>query len=336
MATMFVAMEKFSKIALNSYFVRREIEGPIPKQDISCTIKFSILINNMHLIEQASIFADTILKAQIDPRKIFNSFSQGEDYKLILMKVYIYSFYKGYFMGLNYQTVNLDTNSNLLLRGHCELFSLLKARNFSIRSSNFGECLKKLEVIDLHQKQNIISFEKFSKWLDPIKYMGNIIYFEIDRFEAILFSLKNLAKTQKESIGLDYWIDDINSPKTSVTDPVVSYLGNMSYSQSEVATIKILYSEDLNIKDGYNIINPALFVTLIDESYTFQGNMKHSVYRDIDYSKSQHLRRFEVEAITGMKCNSIPNISGELINNLISPIKPSPNKSSGGSSANKP
>jgi hypothetical protein len=36
-----------------------------------------------------------------------------------------------------------------------------------------------------------------------------------------------------------------------------------------------------------------------------------------------------------MKCNSIPNISSELINNLISPIKHSQNKSSGGRSANK-
>lgn len=335
MATTFVAMEKFSKIALNSYYVRREIENPVQKEDVSCSTSFSIFINAQMLIEQSIVFSDTVLKAQIDPRKMFNYFHQGEDYKLILMKTYIYSFFKGYFCGLNYQNINLDTNSNLLFRGHCDLFNLLKARSFSVKSTHFGECLKRLEVTDAHQKHNMKVFESFNSWLNPFKIVGQVSYFEIDRFEGILFNLKSLAKTQRDSIGLDYWIDDINSSKTIVTDSNVCYIGNMPLSKAEQPTLKILYSEEINIKDGYNIINPALFVTLVNEEYAFQGDMKHSAYRDIDYSNSRHLRRFEVEAVTGMKCNTIPNIGMDLVSSLTNPYKPSPTKSSGGGS-NKP
>lgn len=310
MVESFSTSDEFSKASQNSYYQRRQVESPVQAIDVNVVANFSILIRKDVLVAQAYTWADAVLKSSIDPRKLFNSYaSRNMSHRVLLAQVYIYSLFKGYYLGLDYSVTNFDTNSNLLLRGHAQLYELLKAKTFTTISSEYSDCVRRLDVIEEDRNVNDAVYESFSSWLDARNRIGELYTFEMSSFEAILFNMKNLARNNASNkIGLEYWIEDINNLTNSVVDPDRCFLGNLCYARKTSRTLNVINSDTLKIFNDAQIINPALFVTQVSEIYG-TGDVLHTVYRSLNFDNSNHVRRYEVEAVTGLRCNTIPSIS---------------------------
>jgi hypothetical protein len=324
MVDTFSTSDEFSKSSLNTYFQRRQIESPIQNLDSFVTVSFSILVRPDILVQQSFCFADAVLKSSIDPRKLFNSHSlRNENFRITLAKVYIYSFFKGYYLGLEYSNINFETNDNLILRGHGQLFELLRAKTFTTSSPEYGECIRRLEVTNSDRALNDQAYNMFSQWLNAKSNIGSLLSFEQISFESILFNLKTLAKNNgTKQIGLDYWIDSVNVLSSKVINPDSCYLGNCCYARLKTPTINMIMSHDLKIFKPSQIINTGLFITLTSEYYGNGSILNHSVYTQIDFSQSLHARKFEVESITGMKCNATLPINSDEFGTLINNYKP--------------
>lgn len=324
MVDTFSTSDDFTKSSLNTYFQRRQIESPIQHLDSFVTASFSILIRPDILVQQSFCFADAVLKSSIDPRKLFNSHSnRNESYRITLSKVFIYSFFKGYYLGLEYSNVNFETNDNLILRGHGQLFELLKAKTFTTNSFEYGECVRRLEVSNSDRALNDQAYNMFSQWLKAKSNIGTLLSFEQLSFESILFNLKTLARNNKsKEIGLDYWIDSVNLLSGKISNPDSCYLGNCCYSRQKTPTINMIMSNDLKIFKPSQIINTGLFITLTSEFYGDGSLPNHTVYSTLDFSRSLHARKYEVEAITGMKCNAILPINDDEFSLILGSNKP--------------